>query len=284
MLTEQPGVDSFYFMLLNANKRSITLNLKSESGKTMFLDLVKQVDILTENFSLGTLESFGLGYDTSARDQSAAHLPDDQGFRHLRAVQQVQELRHDRAGDRRRDVADRISGLAAAQARTDDRRHRHRDPCGVWRARRLHPARAHRQGPEGRSGDAGRDRQFRARADDGHLHHAQTDRRATATASAVAVPAISTNARRAATTTTASSCAPARDVAEPVRRDGPAELASDERFATAHARKECRGADRDHQRMDRPAHQARSDAGSSARPACHAERCSTASNCSTIRI
>ena len=62
-VSERPGTDSYYFILLNANKRSITLNLKDERGKAIFLDLVKQVDILTENYSLGTLESFGLGYD-----------------------------------------------------------------------------------------------------------------------------------------------------------------------------------------------------------------------------
>jgi formyl-CoA transferase len=63
MLTEKPGVDSHYFMLLNANKRSITLNMKSERGKQMFVELIKQVDVLSENYSLGTLESWGLGYD-----------------------------------------------------------------------------------------------------------------------------------------------------------------------------------------------------------------------------
>jgi formyl-CoA transferase len=63
MLTEKPGVDSHYFMLLNANKRSITLNMKSERGKEMFVELVKQVDVLSENYSLGTIESWGLGYD-----------------------------------------------------------------------------------------------------------------------------------------------------------------------------------------------------------------------------
>ncbi len=63
MATEKPGVDSFYFILLNANKRSITLNLKHERGRAMFLDLVKQVDVLTENFSPATMESFGIGYD-----------------------------------------------------------------------------------------------------------------------------------------------------------------------------------------------------------------------------
>ncbi len=62
-ITEQPGVDSYYFLLLNANKRSITLNLKSADGKQIFLDLVKHVDIVSENYTLGTMESFGLGYD-----------------------------------------------------------------------------------------------------------------------------------------------------------------------------------------------------------------------------
>ena len=61
--TDKPGVDSYYFMLLNSNKRSITLNLKSERGKEIFTDLVKKVDVLSENYSLGTLESLGLGYD-----------------------------------------------------------------------------------------------------------------------------------------------------------------------------------------------------------------------------
>jgi formyl-CoA transferase len=56
-------VDSFYFMLLNANKRAITLNLKSDRGRTIFLEFVKKFDILTENYSLGTLETLGLGYD-----------------------------------------------------------------------------------------------------------------------------------------------------------------------------------------------------------------------------
>jgi formyl-CoA transferase len=62
-VTEKPGVDSYYFLLLNANKRSITLNLKSERGTQIFLDLVKRVDIVSENYTLGTMESFGLGFD-----------------------------------------------------------------------------------------------------------------------------------------------------------------------------------------------------------------------------
>lgn len=62
-LTEKPGVDSHYFMLLNANKRSITLNLKDERGKKIFVELVGKVDVLSENFSLGTLERWGFGWE-----------------------------------------------------------------------------------------------------------------------------------------------------------------------------------------------------------------------------
>ena len=38
--TDRPGVDSYYFMLLNANKRSVTLNLKEERGKQILRDMI----------------------------------------------------------------------------------------------------------------------------------------------------------------------------------------------------------------------------------------------------
>src|SRR4030081_1661627 len=58
----RPNETSYYFILLNSNKRAITLNLKHERGRQMFLDLLGKVDILAENYSLGTLEALGLGY------------------------------------------------------------------------------------------------------------------------------------------------------------------------------------------------------------------------------
>lgn len=52
------------FLHLNTNKRSITLNLKSETGKRIFKGLVKEVDILVENFSPRIMPSLGLDYET----------------------------------------------------------------------------------------------------------------------------------------------------------------------------------------------------------------------------
>jgi len=56
--------ESGYFMSLNRNKRSITLNLKDKREKEIFLAIVKEVDVVVENFRPGTMKKLGLGYDT----------------------------------------------------------------------------------------------------------------------------------------------------------------------------------------------------------------------------
>src|ERR1044072_3513303 len=58
-LRDLPGVDSLYFTMLNSNKRSITLNMKSDEGKEIFEKLVSGVDVLVENFGPGVVDRFG---------------------------------------------------------------------------------------------------------------------------------------------------------------------------------------------------------------------------------
>ena len=50
------------FALMNANKRSITLNLKSDEGRELFLRMVREADVVVENYEAGTMERMGLGY------------------------------------------------------------------------------------------------------------------------------------------------------------------------------------------------------------------------------
>jgi formyl-CoA transferase len=59
--------DSLFFLLFNANKRSLTLNLKTEEGKRLFREVIAKSDVLLENFGPGALDRLGLGYDALAK-------------------------------------------------------------------------------------------------------------------------------------------------------------------------------------------------------------------------
>ena len=63
-MRDKPDSDSLFFLILNANKRSLTLNLKTEDGKALFRRLIAESDVLLENFGPGALDRLGLGYDT----------------------------------------------------------------------------------------------------------------------------------------------------------------------------------------------------------------------------
>ncbi|TDD13795.1 formyl-CoA transferase [Nonomuraea diastatica] len=62
-LRDVPDVDSLYFTMLNCNKRSITLNMKSERGKELFTELVKSADVLVENFGPGAVDRMGFTWE-----------------------------------------------------------------------------------------------------------------------------------------------------------------------------------------------------------------------------
>ena len=62
-LRDIPDVDSLYFTMLNHNKRSVTLNTKSDSGKALFTRLLQSCDVLAENFAPGALDRMGFSWD-----------------------------------------------------------------------------------------------------------------------------------------------------------------------------------------------------------------------------
>src|SRR5215467_1676446 len=59
----KPDDDPFYFQQFNANKKSITVNLKSPRGLALVKDMLRKADVCVENFAPGTVERLGLGYD-----------------------------------------------------------------------------------------------------------------------------------------------------------------------------------------------------------------------------
>jgi formyl-CoA transferase len=66
-MRDRPESDSLFFLVLNANKQSLTLNLKTEQGKELFRKVIEQSDVLLENFGPGALDRLGLGYDTLSK-------------------------------------------------------------------------------------------------------------------------------------------------------------------------------------------------------------------------
>jgi formyl-CoA transferase len=62
-LRDVPNADSLYFTMLNCNKRSITVNMKTAEGKQVFVDLLKICDIIMENFGPGVLDRFGFTWE-----------------------------------------------------------------------------------------------------------------------------------------------------------------------------------------------------------------------------
>src|SRR6202171_2898154 len=58
-----PSGDSGYFYSVNRGKRSVTLDLRTEDGGAIFLELAAKSDVVVENFSPGTMDRFKIGYD-----------------------------------------------------------------------------------------------------------------------------------------------------------------------------------------------------------------------------
>jgi len=79
-LRDVPGADSLYFTMLNCNKRSITVNLKTAEGKQVLTDLIRRCDILMENFGPGVLDRLGFSWEEVHRINPRIVMGSIKGF------------------------------------------------------------------------------------------------------------------------------------------------------------------------------------------------------------
>ena len=78
--SEKQGTDSWYFLLFNANKKSVTCNLKSEQGLALVKKLAREADIFVENFAPGAIDRLGLGYDVLKAENEGLIYAQVKGF------------------------------------------------------------------------------------------------------------------------------------------------------------------------------------------------------------
>ncbi len=76
----EKNLDSWFFIFLNANKRSATLNLKSEEGVALFKNMVKKADVVISNFKLGTMDKLGIGYKALSKVNKGIVYVECSGF------------------------------------------------------------------------------------------------------------------------------------------------------------------------------------------------------------
>ena len=85
------GRDGYEFLMVNSNKKAITLNLKHEKGKDLFRRLVEKSDVVAENFSAGVMDRLGFGYEELRKINprviyaSSRGYGDDGPYKHVRA-------------------------------------------------------------------------------------------------------------------------------------------------------------------------------------------------------
>jgi hypothetical protein len=140
----KPGADAYYFMIYNANKKSVTVDLKSPRGLALVKEMAKQADVFIENMAPGTIEKLGLGWDELHRQGAEDHAGAAVGRAHQGGVRQLardERARRLGAEGRGRDLTAPPSiataGEGANRARGAARRSGRRRPLpSIWPRRR----------------------------------------------------------------------------------------------------------------------------------------------------
>ena len=153
--SDNPNVDSFFFLLLNSNKRSTVIDLKTDEGKEIARRLIKECDVVAENLGPGVMQRLGLGYEAVKELNPRAVYASVKGFGSygpysgFKCFEPVAQ-----ATSGAMSVTGEADGPPTAQRR-QYRRQRHRHASGDGDPRGAGAARPHRQGPARRGGDAG---------------------------------------------------------------------------------------------------------------------------------
>src|SRR5918995_116975 len=79
-LSDKRGEDAWFFLLLNSNKRAVTLNLKTERGRDMFRELAKASDVVIENLGPGSMDRLGCGWDVLSKLNPRLIMASVKGF------------------------------------------------------------------------------------------------------------------------------------------------------------------------------------------------------------
>ncbi|MBE3555677.1 MAG: CoA transferase [Firmicutes bacterium] len=74
------GKEAYPFMMLNGNKKDICINLKSDIGKKIFLDLVRKADVVVENYAVGVMDRLGLSYEVLSQANPRIIVASGKGF------------------------------------------------------------------------------------------------------------------------------------------------------------------------------------------------------------
>ena len=150
-------MDDPYFLLFNANKKSITVNLKDPKGLALVKDLAAQGRCDGGEFRARRDRAAWPWLRRDQQDQPVDHLLPGEGLRRRQPVREEPRVRHDRAGLRRHHEHHRRARRPPAEARPVAGRHRHRHAAGDLDPRRAVPAQGDRPGRSPAGGDAGCD-------------------------------------------------------------------------------------------------------------------------------
>ena len=132
-LRDIPDVDALYFTMLNSNKRSLTLDTKKPEGKEVLEKLIRESDVMVENFGPGALDRMGFTWERIQELNPKMILASVKGFSRRPPLRRPEGLRERGAVRRRRRLDHRlVEGRELASRRSRRPRSATPTPACTW--------------------------------------------------------------------------------------------------------------------------------------------------------